>query len=87
VIDKAKLNVTVTLPLEQLNRILSDNNDEHGEMVIHESEVEYINSLVDDVCTGKVLVEEADDFFFFKSRVGMFILINLAAYKQFRDQT
>lgn len=73
------------MPIQEYDDLIKraqDCEDNSDPLRVHDKEVEYINSLCVDILKGVVSLEEAPDFYFFRTDAGRFILRNFDKFKE-----
>lgn len=76
---------TVTMPIEEYNALIkkvSAFEEQSTDMKMHDKEVDYINQLIKDVYSGVIPFNEAEEFYFFRTIAGQFILKNFEQFKE-----
>lgn len=77
--------VTVSMPIEEYNALikkLEAYEEQNSDMKFHDKEVDYINQLIKDVIDGVIPLNEAAEFYFYRTIAGKFILKNLEQFQK-----
>lgn len=74
-------NATVTIPYNDFVKCLMAASAPPDPEFLLNQQAEYINALVGDVVNGEIPLEEAEDFAFFRTDLGKFIILNIENFK------